>query len=75
MARSADARLYANRHKFHLFVVVMVVNNTICSAWLGSGHEQMMELSRSSFQAQMTAADVRGVQVPLPRLTKHLAVM
>lgn len=73
--RSADARLYANRHKFHLFVVVMVVNNTICSPWLGSGHEQMMELSRSYFQAQMTPADVRGEPVPLPRLTKHLAVM
>lgn len=42
---------------------------------MGSGHEQMMELSQGSFQAQMTPADVGGVQVPLPRLTKHLAVM
>lgn len=43
---------------------------------MGSGREQMMELSQGSFQAQMTAADVGGgVQVPLPRLTKHLAVM
>lgn len=34
MAGPADAGLYANHHKFHLFVVVtapVVVNNTICS--------------------------------------------
>lgn len=42
---------------------------------MGSGREQMMELSQGSFQAQMTAAEAGGEQVPLPRLTKHLAVM
>lgn len=47
----------------------------LSSAWGAVGQEQMTELSQCSSQAQMMLADERGVQRPLPRLTKRLAVM